>query len=134
MDEPNEQPIAIKIPSNLEDCFIELERLLSPEQVLAIKEGKFPDTEEFFGFWLHHQLGQWLRNNWGLWHGSQLRDWFNEHDIWHADDMSGIILDSFKRRLNGEAIKLDEQINHYQEFWKNSGVDVKADALKARES
>jgi hypothetical protein len=38
--------------------------------------------------------------------------------IRHPDDMSGIILDSFCRHLNGNPIKLDEQVKHYQDYWK----------------
>lgn len=134
----------IKIPKNLEECFTELEDMLDPKDVFAIKNGKWEDGDEkdehgyynnmFFGHWLHMQLGMWLRNNWGLWTGGQLRDWFNEKGIWHADDMSGIILESFRRRLNLQPILLESQIEHYQKFWDDRGVDVKAEALKAREA
>jgi hypothetical protein len=60
----------------------------------------------------------WLRNNWGLWKGSRLSKWFNEKGIQAPDDMSGIILDSFWRHLNGKPLKLDEQIKYYQDYWK----------------
>lgn len=124
-----------QIPTNLEECFDQLEHLLSLKDVEAIKNGCFEPTEEeiaenvnpnmFFGYWLHHQLGMYLRNNWGLWTGSDLKDWFNSKDIWHADDMSGIILDSFKRRLNKQPIDLEGQIKQYQDYWKAAGVDPK---------
>jgi hypothetical protein len=41
------------------------------------------------------------------------------HDgIFHPDDMSGIILDSFWRHLHSQPIKLEEQTAYYQEYWK----------------
>jgi len=39
--------------------------------------------------------------------------------------MSGIILDSFWRQLNGKPIKLDEQIKHYQDYWKKAEQEQK---------
>ena len=66
----------------------------------------------------HMGLGMWMRNNWGLWGGSRLAAWFNAQGINHPDDMSGIILDSFWRYLNGKPIKLDEQVKYYQGYWK----------------
>jgi hypothetical protein len=60
----------------------------------------------------------WMRNNWGLWGGSRLAKWFNNQGVKHPDDMSGVILDSFWRHLNDKPIKLEEQVKHYQDYWK----------------
>ena len=68
-------------------------------------------------------MGQWLRNNWGLWSGSRLKEWFEDRGIFHTDDMSAIILTSFWREVNGEPIKLDEQIKSYQDYWKEKNVN-----------
>lgn len=59
-----------------------------------------------------------MRNNWGLWSGSRLAKYFNEMGIFHPDDMSGIILTSFHRHLNGKDLQLDQQIKYYQEYWE----------------
>ena len=40
----------------------------------------------------HHTLGRWIRNNWGFWTGSKLKDCFEAIGFWHADDMSGALL------------------------------------------
>jgi hypothetical protein len=110
----------VYIPKNLDDCFAQLKRILSKEQVEDMKTGSEEDMIDY-----HFGLGTWLRNNWGLWGGSRLSRWFNEKGIKHPDDMSGIILDSFRRHLNGKPIKLDEQIKHYQDFWKEAEEDRK---------
>lgn len=69
----------------------------------------------------HFGLGMWLRNNWGLWTSSPLAVWFNERGIHHPDDMSGIILTSYWRHLNGKSIELNQQIEHYRAYWKKVG-------------
>lgn len=100
------------IPVDLEDCFKEIERL-------------FPDARNQIGHWkedqmdtIHHGTGRWIRNNWGLWSGSRLHDWFFKRGIWHADDMSGIILTSYWRRVHDEPVDLEGQIRHYKKYWK----------------
>ena len=62
----------------------------------------------------------WIRNNWGLWKGSRLSKFFNEKGIYHPDDMSGIILDSYYRYLTGQEITLSEQIKYYQDYWEKA--------------
>jgi hypothetical protein len=103
------------IPKDLDDCFVELKKLLEKEDFEEIKTGVEDDMVLY-----HHGLGRHLRNEWGLWSGSILKEWFKEKGIYHADDMSGIILDSFWRHLNNKPIKLDEQIKHYQDYWEEA--------------
>ena len=50
----------------------------------------------------HHGLGMYLRNNWGLWKGSRLQNYFSERGVYHPDSMSGIILDYYHDWLNGK--------------------------------
>jgi len=100
------------VPKDLNDCFFELERLLPNSEI-----GKIKNSTESEMIKYHLGLGMWIRNNWGLWRGSQLSKWFNEKGIYHPDDMSGIILDSFWRHLNKKPISLKKQINRYQEYW-----------------
>jgi hypothetical protein len=66
----------------------------------------------------HHTLGRWIRNNWGLWSGeSKLAEWFKSLGIEHADDMSGIVLDSFWRHLHDKPLDVEGQVAHYQAHW-----------------
>jgi hypothetical protein len=81
----------VYIPENLDDCFIQLDKLLSNDDKQYISE--LEDREEMIEF--HHGLGTWIRNNWGLWGGSRLQKYFIEKGITHPDDMSGLILESY---------------------------------------
>lgn len=103
----------IYVPLNLEDAFSELKKMLHPD---LLKEMKEASEKDMVGY--HMGLGLWMRNNWGLWGGSRLATYFNGIGIFHPDDMSGIILDSFWRHLNSQPIKLEEQVAFYQRFWK----------------
>jgi hypothetical protein len=71
---------------------------------------------------LHFSLGMWLRNNWNLWRGGPMVDFFKEHGIWHADDMSAIILCSYTRMLKNEDVKFEEQVQFYKDYWAKNKV------------
>lgn len=101
------------IPANLEDCFKELKKMLSPELIEEMKNGKEEDMAQY-----HHGLGTWIRNNWGLWGNSRLKKYFNGLGVHHPDDMSGIILTSFWRDLNKKPTQLKEQIKYYRQYWE----------------
>lgn len=59
-----------------------------------------------------------IRNKWGLWTGSELAQWFYEKDIYHADDMSQIIIESYEKKLEGKDINLENQIQKYHKHWE----------------
>jgi len=101
-----------KKPKNLDDCITILKENLSKEIVEGLKNGTIAPIS------LHHTLGQYLRNTWGLWGKSDLKKWFEKNGIWHPDDMSGIILDSFTASLKEEPIKFKEQTKYYKDYWK----------------
>ena len=66
----------------------------------------------------HHSLGRWIRNNWGLWKKEgTLYAWFVGLGLHHADDMSGVILTSFWRHMNGKDLDIEGQVKHYQDYW-----------------
>ncbi len=92
------------IPKNLEECFIELNKLLKPKDVEAIKNLK--DRNETILY--HHGFGTWLRNNWGLWGGSRLQQYLIKKGIDHPDSMSAIILEYYYDWLNGQNDKWKE--------------------------
>jgi hypothetical protein len=101
----------IYIPRDLDDCFAQLKNILNPDDIRKMKAGTEAEMIEY-----HFGLGTWMRNNWGLWGGSRLAKWFNTQGIKHPDDMSGIILDSFWRHLNGKPVELDRQIKRYKDY------------------
>ena len=78
----------IYIPKDLENCFTELDRTLTDVNKKEIAALKQKDDMVMY----HMGLGMWIRNNWGLWGGSRLQQYFIQHGVSHPDDMSGIIL------------------------------------------
>ncbi len=102
------------IPVDLEDCFLEMDKMLSEEFIEKIRTG---DEEDLYVY--HMSFGLWIRNNWGLWAESLLKDFFNSYEIFHPDDMSSIIITSYYRNLNDLPIDLSEQVEYYKEYWKN---------------
>lgn len=102
------------IPADLEDCFNQIDSFWTDSLKNEIKNW----TEDKFSGRAHMGFGMWMRNNWQLWGGSRLSKYFIEMGIHHPDDMSGIILTSYHRRLTGKEIKLEEQVKYYQDYWE----------------
>ena len=101
-------------PRDLEEAMIALGCILIKDY-FGVQEL----TEKEFGAALHDNLGRWIRNNWGLWsEEGELHAWFKSLGIWHPDDMSGIILTSYLRKVHNLPINLEEQVKHYVEYWE----------------
>ena len=105
-------------PKNLDECFAELKKILTSAELDKFKTCSDKDIWAY-----HHGLGQWMRNNWGLWGESELKEFFKKMGLWHADDMSGVIIQSFHRHLRNEPLKVEEQVKEYLDFWKKSEED-----------
>lgn len=103
-------------PSNLEEAFEVLKQELSPNDQIEIMNMSKENLCR-----LHSNLGRWIRNNWKLWQDGSMTKYFNGLGINHADDMSGVIIESFWHHLKNEPLDLDNQINYYIEFWKSKG-------------
>ena len=104
------------IPKDIEDCFKQIDGFWSD----SIKMETKLLSEENFAASTHLGFGMWMRNNWQLWRGSRLSKYFNENGIYHPDDMSSIILNSYHRYLTGREIHLEQQIDYYNTYWKVS--------------
>ncbi|MCL6582752.1 MAG: GTP cyclohydrolase [bacterium] len=101
------------IPKNLDECFTELNNMLGPLAIDEIRNEKESSVRMF-----HYGLGTSIKNCWELWRThSPLTQYFNQLGIYHADDMSDIILTSFWRYLNNKPINLEELIERYQRSW-----------------
>lgn len=89
-------PTGVYIPKNLRDAFAELDKMLNP----ALKEEfrKRPPRDVATE---HHQsgLGLWIRNNWGLWAESRLHNNLRGVGLFHPDDMSSFLIESYCRYL-----------------------------------
>ena len=83
-----------KIPRNIEETIARLDSLLSMEDKEYLKENG--------SIAVHHTLGMYIRNEWGLWTGSELKNELEKKGLFHPDDMSDYIIseyiDVLKRR------------------------------------
>jgi hypothetical protein len=95
----------VYIPKDLEDCFRELDKLLTENN-----REKFGETMPAY---YHMGLGTNLRNRWGLWSSSRLRELFLDLGITHPDDMSSIILNSYHHYVNGNEVTVERQLSKY---------------------
>jgi len=110
----------MKTPKTIDEAVFEI---LKSSDIENLKE---EDPVSF-----HHSTGRWLRNKWGLWdQNSPLHRAFNAIGIFHGDDMSGIILESSHRILNGLPVDLREQVKYYQKYWLKTGCDMRGNKLK----
>ena len=106
----------IYIPADLNECIAQLDKMFDDSSKIKINAM----TEDEFSARVHLNFGMWMRNNWGLWKGSKLSRFFHDKGIYHPDDMSGIIVDSYYRYLTGREIKFEEQIKFYHDYWENA--------------
>ncbi len=101
-------------PVNLDEAVVQLSKVLpdsTQKEIISMTESEFIAGS-------HFGVGMWIRNNWGLWRGGELADYFKSKGIFHPDDMSGIILKCYYRELHHQDWELDKQIAFYQNYWK----------------
>jgi len=104
----------MNIPKNLDECFVELDNMNAED----VKDWLSYSEDKAIGL-AHHGFGTMIRNEWGLWEGTnELCKYFKTLNIEHADDISGIILTSYHRFKNNKPFKIDEQVQVYLEHWK----------------
>ncbi len=121
--------ITEEVPQPLKDVFDIVYKDFDRSEIKEITQ-----LTERDAVFLHHGYGTYLRNSLYLWwhEGHSYKEWpkqkpeivawFNsECNIFHADDMSGIILTSFIRTVRGENIRLEDQIRVYKKHWEREG-------------
>jgi len=77
------------IPNNLKEAIKELDtELLDEDKEYILEHGSLA---------VHHSLGRWIRNNWGLWNEeyTELKKDLRERGYEHPDDMSNYIIEKF---------------------------------------
>jgi len=100
------------IPKDLDECFIALRKMLDPNEL-----DKFMTNDEGDVVLAHHGLGRWIRNNWGLWKGGELKTHLEGLGFTHPDDMSHTILLSFHRHLRGTPLELEKEAANCRKYW-----------------
>ena len=73
-----------KIPRNIEEAIAGLDSLISMEDREYLKENG--------SVAVHHTLGRYIRNEWGLWTCSELKGELEKKGLIHPDDMSDHII------------------------------------------
>jgi hypothetical protein len=91
----------IYIPKDMEDCFLQLNKILKEKDIEEIKS--LSSKKEMIKY--HHGLGLWIRNNWGLWSGSRLQVYLLQKKLKHPDDMSSLILEYYYDWLHGNHVE-----------------------------
>ena len=96
----------VYIPMDLEDAFGELNRLSNTEGLAAFKAS----PEDSIRRKLHFGLGRWILINWGLEEGSRISDYLKQKGVSKPDDMVEVIILTWHRDLNGQPLKLEEEV------------------------
>lgn len=87
-----------------------------------------PDGMNQFGFF----TGMGIRNYYGLWHDNGLTRYFNNVlGVYHADDMSGVLLEALWYRVHNKPYDPTPLIKRYHEHWKRSGCNMKGEHINA---
>lgn len=86
----------IPVPKTVDEAISTLEKILSDEdREYLLKNGAIS---------MHDSLGRWIRNEWGLWTGSELKDELMNMNkgLNHPDDMSNYIIEEFIKYWNNK--------------------------------
>lgn len=101
------------IPSSLEEAANEIYNM----NTSAAKQALNMPMEKFV-LAAHHNLGQWIRNNWGLWKQTGgLYEELSQKGLTHPDDMSTVVLKYFHAKFNNENFDLLAEVKSYAEYW-----------------
>ena len=95
-NEDEEEESDISVPKTVNEAIYTLEKILSDEdREYLLKNGAIS---------MHDSLGRWIRNEWGLWTGSELKDELMNmnKDLNHPDDMSNYIIEEFIKYWNNK--------------------------------
>jgi len=90
------------VPANLKEAMEKLEKELSPEDRKMLENIREEDSVMF-----HFGFGMGLRNGWGLRQSSKIAIYLRSRGIFGGDDMSGAIIVSFIRYIQGREWELE---------------------------
>lgn len=110
-------------PKNFNESLVHLDKILPDSSRIQIKS----IAEDDFMAFTHLTTGMWIRNYW-LYNRyifgivvtkSDLRKDLTSKGLFNNDDMSGVILRSYYRKLNNTEIQLDQQIEDIHQWYVN---------------
>ena len=107
------------VPTTVDECMKAFFELLTLEEQADLIQT--PGKDKLIVY--HHGLGQWIRNNWGLWQGGPLLDHMKSLGFKHPDDMSQSLIEEWWSRMNFLPSSMEEDIKKYAEYWKDKGAE-----------
>lgn len=114
------------IPTTLDNAVELLISKMSKEDIEEVKSRNLSLISH------HFSIGMQLRNEWGLWSGSELRDFFFDLGIFHADDMSAIILTKAEKVIRGEQFDFEKEKARYDKHWADLGINPEQEIEKLK--
>ena len=104
-------------PTTLHEAVDSVIDQLTEKDIKFIKENS--DNTAHFG------LGRFMHNEWGLWDKDAiLPTYFRDaYKIWHADDMSGLILHGVWCKVRDVQTEYGKVVVRYHTHWKGYGLD-----------
>lgn len=101
-------------PETLDDTFHAIKKYFTTKELAEIQKSSDEKVMNKY----HNSVGRQIRNEWGLWTDSELKQFFIDLGLDHPDDMSGVILTSFWRRLHEKPLDIAKQVRYYQKYWE----------------
>ncbi len=102
-------------PVNLKEAVSQLKKIYPnkrKKEFLSLSEDQYINQARW-------EMEKTLRKKWKLKRKNVLTEYFQSLGIYHSNDMIGIILTCYYRELRREDWKLEAQIEHYQNYWRN---------------
>ena len=85
--EESEKGSEVPVPKTVDEAVKTLAKIVSKEdRDYLLENGAIS---------MHHSMGRWIRNEWGLWTGSELKNELKKKGFEHPDDMSNYIIEEF---------------------------------------
>lgn len=122
-------------PKNLDEVVDWIVNTIKEEGSRTEEEVKKNGIPHFgFGMYMRNSLKLWWQPDWTskeVDEFGELREvptpkppivqYFNDMDIYHADDMSGTISEAVTSKLKGEPFDVKQHIQRYFKHWKKQG-------------
>lgn len=106
-------------PDSIQESFLYLDQMFDDTAKYTFLT--FP--EDIATSRLHHGLGRWMRNNWGLWGSGRLKKELIDSGFVHPDDMSSALLKAYHRSLNNEPLRLMDEARTYRAHWDTTNTE-----------
>jgi hypothetical protein len=101
----------VYIPKDMEDAFLELDRLSPKESIEKMKQV----SEETIAKKLHFGLGRWMAHNWSFDEGSRFSHYLKSLGLFYTDDMIDFMLVSYHRKLMKKPQETEIRVKAYEE-------------------